>query len=194
MRASHLSGSVGQDQLLPEVHDEVDRLPEKYRQPIVLCYLEGLTHEKAAGQLRLPVGTVKVRRARLENKETGATVQPAAVAWQTPQQVCITEGLRHAAADAMLTQSAQNALNSVEAKAGEPGLLCKAELLKVVHQQGQELRQAAAQRASAALAEHPQAKELLLPVVAPAQPEELVAEAAEPAVGPWQHVVCEVAG
>jgi RNA polymerase sigma-70 factor (ECF subfamily) len=54
MIASHLSGSVGEDQLLPEVHDEVDWSPEKYRQPIVLCYLEGLTHEEAAGQLRLP--------------------------------------------------------------------------------------------------------------------------------------------
>ena len=127
-------------------------------------------------------GTVKIRRSRLQNKDTGATRQPAALAWQTPQQVCITEGLRHAAADAMLSQSAQNALDSVVATAGEPGLLCKAELLKIVHQQGQELRQAAGQRASAALSEHPQARELLLPVVAPPQPEELTAAADEAAV------------
>ena len=53
-----------QRELLPEVHDEVARLPEKYRVPIVLCYVEGLTHEEAAGQLHLPVGTVKVRLAR----------------------------------------------------------------------------------------------------------------------------------
>ncbi len=32
--------------------------------PIVLCYVEGLTHEDAAGQLHLPVGTVKVRLGR----------------------------------------------------------------------------------------------------------------------------------
>jgi Uncharacterised protein family (UPF0236) len=124
-------------------------------------------------------GTVKVRRARLQNKDTGVTHQPAAVAWQTPQQVCITEGLRQAACDALLTQSAQNALASVEAKAGEEDLLCKAELLKIVHQQGQELQQAAGQRAEQALAEHPQAEQLLLPAVVPPAPEELDAAAFE---------------
>ncbi len=31
--------------------DEVARLPEKYRAPIVLCYMEGLTHEAAAHHL-----------------------------------------------------------------------------------------------------------------------------------------------
>jgi RNA polymerase sigma factor (sigma-70 family) len=40
------------------VHQEVSRLAEKYRAPVVLCYLEGLTHEEAAAQLRWPVGTV----------------------------------------------------------------------------------------------------------------------------------------
>jgi hypothetical protein len=123
-------------------------------------------------------GTVHVRRARLQDKGSGATHQPAAVAWQTPQQVCITRGLRHAAADALLVQSAQNALDSVATTAGEPDLLCKAELLKIVHQQGQQLRQAARQRAEAALAEHPQAKDLLPPAVTPPQPGELAAEAA----------------
>src|SRR6185312_10853446 len=32
--------------------------------PLVLCYLEGRTHEEAARELRWPVGTVKGRLAR----------------------------------------------------------------------------------------------------------------------------------
>jgi hypothetical protein len=44
--------------------EEVDRLPEKYRAPIVLCYLEGLTHEAAARRLSWPIGSVEGRLAR----------------------------------------------------------------------------------------------------------------------------------
>ena len=60
----------------PELHAEIEQLPEKYRDPIVLCYFEGLTHEQAASRLHWPVGTVKIRltraraalRARLERR------------------------------------------------------------------------------------------------------------------------------
>jgi hypothetical protein len=124
-------------------------------------------------------GTVKVRRSRLQDKKSGVTHQPAALAWQTPQQVCITQGLRHAAEDALLTQSAHNALDAVEARAGETGLLCKAELLNIAHREGQDLRQAALGRAAAALDEHAGARELLLPAVAGPGPEELAAAAQE---------------
>ncbi len=42
----------------------MSRLPDKYRAPIVLCYLEGLTHDEAAARLSWPVGTVRSRLAR----------------------------------------------------------------------------------------------------------------------------------
>jgi RND family efflux transporter MFP subunit len=51
-----------------DLHAEVERLPEKYRSPIVLCYFAGLSHEEAAGQLQLPVGTVKVRLSRARDR------------------------------------------------------------------------------------------------------------------------------
>ena len=44
--------------------DELARLPGSLRSPVVLCYLEGLTHDEAAQALRWPVGTVRSRMAR----------------------------------------------------------------------------------------------------------------------------------
>ena len=41
------------------LHEEIDRLPERYRVPVVLCDLQGVTHERAARHLAWPVGTVK---------------------------------------------------------------------------------------------------------------------------------------
>jgi RNA polymerase sigma factor (sigma-70 family) len=47
-----------------ELHHQIDRLPDRLRMPIVLCYLEGLTHAEAARQLGWPLGTVESRLAR----------------------------------------------------------------------------------------------------------------------------------
>jgi RNA polymerase sigma factor (sigma-70 family) len=48
----------------PALYEEVERLPERYREVIVLCYLEGHTYEEAARRLGRPIGTVKVRLSR----------------------------------------------------------------------------------------------------------------------------------
>ena len=52
------------DELHAALHEELSRLPEKYRDPLVLCYIEGLPHESVARQLGWPIGTVRVRIAR----------------------------------------------------------------------------------------------------------------------------------
>jgi RNA polymerase sigma factor (sigma-70 family) len=46
------------------LHEEVDRLTEKYRAPVVLCYFEGRTHAEAARLLKCPVGTISIRLSR----------------------------------------------------------------------------------------------------------------------------------
>ena len=55
---------VAPTDLQPVVLAEVDRLPTKYRVPVVLCYFEGKTHDEAARQLGWPLGTVKGRLSR----------------------------------------------------------------------------------------------------------------------------------
>jgi RNA polymerase sigma factor (sigma-70 family) len=46
------------------LHEEIGRLPDSYRAAFVVCYLEGMTQEQAARQLRLAESTVRGRLAR----------------------------------------------------------------------------------------------------------------------------------
>jgi RNA polymerase sigma factor (sigma-70 family) len=52
------------DELRFVIDDELSRLPESFRAPVVLCDLEGKTQKEAAQLLRVPVGTVSSRLSR----------------------------------------------------------------------------------------------------------------------------------
>jgi serpin B len=68
--------------LRPALDEEVSRLPEKYRTPVVLCDLQGLTQEEAARQVGCPAGTLSVRlmraRERLRVRLTRRGLAPCA--------------------------------------------------------------------------------------------------------------------
>jgi hypothetical protein len=108
-------------------------------------------------------GTVKVRRRRIEHKADGTTEVPSAHAWQTPRQVALTPGLKEAACDGLLRDSARQAVARIDTRAGEAGLLAKTTVLEIVHQEGQQLQAAAHARAEAVYARDPEALRLFVP-------------------------------
>jgi RNA polymerase sigma factor (sigma-70 family) len=66
------SGPAESDDLLPALHEEIARLPEKLRLAVVHCDLEGMTQAQAAGQLHWSERTLQHRlaegRARLKRR------------------------------------------------------------------------------------------------------------------------------
>ncbi len=91
-RAGLAVAAVERDDLGSALHAEVTRLPAKYRDPVVLCYFEGRTHDEAAATLNWPVGTVRCRlsrardllRVRLFRRGLAPTVAALGAAWTGP--------------------------------------------------------------------------------------------------------------
>jgi RNA polymerase sigma factor (sigma-70 family) len=84
------------------LHRELGRLPERYRAPVILCHLEGLTHQEAARRLGWPVGTVGVRlmrgrellRQRLIRRGVAPAAAVSAALWSdSATAAAVTTGL-----------------------------------------------------------------------------------------------------
>ena len=78
----HASHTDSRDDLGHVLHEEINRLPDRFRMSVILCDLEGRTHEQAARHLGWPVGTVKSRltraRERLRDRLTRRGLNPGA--------------------------------------------------------------------------------------------------------------------
>lgn len=95
------------DQSWAELHEEIARLPDRYREPVVLCYLQGLTTEAAADRLRCPRGTILSRlsraRHRLRARLTRRGLGPmSALATQVPNTVFSRQALSERLLSAVL--------------------------------------------------------------------------------------------
>jgi RNA polymerase sigma factor (sigma-70 family) len=122
------------------LHQELDKLPEKYRAPVVLCGLEGRTHSEAARLLNCPVSTVSIRlsrareRLRMRLSRRGLAL-PAALAGATvtartafaAMPVGLAERTVHAAA-----QLAANPLTATGSLSASITELAKGELRTMV--------------------------------------------------------------
>ncbi len=86
---------------VPVLLEEVGRLPEKFRLPILLCYLDGMTQEEAGHRLGWPIGTVRSRlargRDRLRNRlilrGLAPSVAASALAWREAGAAVLPRGL-----------------------------------------------------------------------------------------------------
>jgi RNA polymerase sigma factor (sigma-70 family) len=111
--ADQIAASAADDLTLRElrvlVHEELSRLPEKYRAPLLLCYWEGKTQDEAANQLGVSAGSFKkcLERARnlLGSRLVGRGLVPSAAFFAV---LFCENGLR-AAASTSLTQSTARA-------------------------------------------------------------------------------------
>ncbi|HEY7330475.1 MAG TPA: sigma-70 family RNA polymerase sigma factor [Gemmataceae bacterium] len=115
--------------LRPLVDRELNRLPDKYRIPIVLCDLEGKTRQDAAEALDLPVGTLSGRlttaREMLAKRLTrhglalsagalGAALSPSAAPAAVPAPL-VTSTVQAATAGVISSQAAALASGVVKA-------------------------------------------------------------------------------
>ena len=92
-----VGGSPADDEWRGTLHEELARLPERFRQPVVLCYLEGKTHEQAALELRWSEATLRRRladargllRSRLTRRGVAVSVAALAAAMESPAMAAV---------------------------------------------------------------------------------------------------------
>ncbi len=68
LAVTHAARAQDDEDFASVLHEEIDRLPERYRLPLLLCDLESQSHQEAARRLGWPLGTVKSRQARARER------------------------------------------------------------------------------------------------------------------------------
>lgn len=101
------------------LHEELSKLSERYRAPLVLCYLQGMTQDGTAARLGVSEATVKKRlergRALLRARLAGRGVGPAAVlmAFARPSSACVPDALANSTVKAAALSAGGQAVTSI---------------------------------------------------------------------------------
>jgi RNA polymerase sigma factor (sigma-70 family) len=111
------AGAERDVELEESLHEEIGRLPERYRAPVVLCLVEGLSHEEAARHLGWPVGTLKSRlaggRERLRSRLVRRGLTPGATLLAAP----VARATRAAVPGSLVDATARAAVRAVTSRA-----------------------------------------------------------------------------
>ena len=106
---------LAQLELRSVIDEEIRRLPERYRLPLVLCHVEGLRHDEVARRLGCPVGTVESRlsraRARLRSRLERRGLAPSASALGAILQPPKSGFLLHSLVESTLEAAVKHAAN-----------------------------------------------------------------------------------
>lgn len=105
------------DDIRSVIDEEVHRLPEHYRLPLLLCHVEGLRHDEVARRLGCPVGTVESRlsrarerlRTQLSRRGLAPTAAALSAAMEPARLVLVPRSLAETAARAALAAPARPA-------------------------------------------------------------------------------------
>jgi RNA polymerase sigma factor (sigma-70 family) len=116
-RTARPSGDLDQGELRSVIDEEIRRLPERYRLPLVLCHLEGLRHDEVAQRLGCPVGTVESRlsrareqlRSRLTRRGLAPTASVLGAVLKPPDISPVLPHLAEATVKAVIDLSSQQA-------------------------------------------------------------------------------------
>src|SRR5262245_37288798 len=116
------------------LHEELGRIPERYRESLVLCYLEGATQPCAAARLGLAERTVRERlergrellRARLVRRGLGPAALLLAAAWPA--------ALALAQPPALLVSGTVKGATLVAAAQGMAGSVISAKVIALSHE------------------------------------------------------------
>jgi RNA polymerase sigma factor (sigma-70 family) len=146
-RAAELADSTfegdegARDEMENLLHAEINRLPERYRVPIVLCDLESQSYEHAARHLGWPIGTVKSRlargrdrlRDRLRRRGLVPGIEPIAVALRPAGlDAAVPPALVQSTTIAAVRFGAAQAVASAQAAALAQGVLYAMSVVKWV--------------------------------------------------------------
>jgi len=121
-----MAGSTepGWSDLRPVLDEEISRLPERHRLPVVLCYLEGRTYQEAAEHLGCAEGTVASRLARARERLRGRLVRRGLTLGAGALGVALSGDVASAAMTPALVESTKRAgLASSKAVALAEGVL-----------------------------------------------------------------------
>src|SRR6266851_5158804 len=121
MMATPTSTDSTWSDLRPILDEELHRLPEKYRAPLVLCYLEGKTNVEAGRMLGWPAGSMSKRlargrdmlRTRLSERGLAFSTAALAAALAENAQAHVPAALSHSSLKAAVLVGAGHALTGV---------------------------------------------------------------------------------